>query len=277
MGIIRKPQSIRGQIFLLVVILVDIGLLIWGWHIYQRRQEKLDDSGFNLSKAPEKEKNPFDYNPGSDDVKDLEASMRLVIKESRNLPALGQGRGGAPPVQSGERESSRRSDSPPPPIHKTSSRSMNDASAEERRKVKKAKSAFYDLKKDPKFKNSKAIKDWNKEFLSHKDLRKINAAYQKDRDAIKFMVKMVGSSNFRGMFGKYMLRADMRDFVQTMAKSAAVNAAADTFLADANMGAMAKHLGFARDRMTGKNPAKEDVSALNGLRGSEDYKGMLNE
>lgn len=134
---------------------------------------------------------------------------------------------------------------------------MKDTSAGERRKVKKAKSTFYDLKKDPRFKNSKALQDWKKEFLGHKDLRKINAAYQKDRDAIKFMVKMVGSPNFRGMFGKYMLREDMRDFIQTMAKSAAVNAAADTFLADANMGALAKHLGFAKDRMDGKIPKKK--------------------
>lgn len=256
MSSVLKPKSLGGQIFLLFVIFVDVGLLIWGWHIYQRRQERLDDSGFNLAKPPE-EKNPFSSAPDPFPVEDLEASMQLIIKESRDLPALGQGRGASP---------ARRTDAPDkvrsaPPAGKTASRSMRDASQEERRKVRAAKSSYYDLKNDARFKNSKALKDWKEEFLSHDDLRKINADYQKDRDAIKFMVKMAGSSNFRGMFGKYMLREDMREFVQTMAKSAAVAAAADTFLADANMGALAKHLGYARDQMTGKNKAKEESPA----------------
>ena len=280
MGLIRKPKSIGGQIFLLVVILADVGLLIWGWHIYQRRQARLDDSGFNLANTPENERQQYTATPNPFDIDNLEKSMQLVIKESRDLPALGEGRGGAPPVQTGAertRVADRPSSSTPPPVGKTSNRSMKNASTAERRKVRKAKSFYYDLKQDPRFKNSKVLKDWKKEFLTHKDLRKINADYQKDRDAIKFMVKMVGSSSFRGMFGKYMMKAEMRDFVQDMAKSTPVVEAADTFLADANMGALAKHLGFAKDRMTGKNPAKENGSALNGLRGNEDYKEMLNK
>jgi hypothetical protein len=274
MGVIRRPKSVAGQIFLLVVIFVDIGLLIWGWHIYQRRQaEKLDGSGFDLSRTPEKEKNPYAAMPDPIPVEDLEASMRLIIKESRDLPALGQGRGGAPPVQTESPGAKKKTRSAPRPPRTDSARSMRDVSAAERRKVKRAKGFYYALKRDARFRNSKVLTDWKKEFLSHSDLRKINAEYQKDRDAIKFMVKMVGSSNFRGMFGKYMLKEEMRGFVKEMAGSAVVKAAADTFLADANMGALAKHLGFAKNKMEGKSP--NSVSALEGLRGNEDYRNAL--
>lgn len=275
MGIVRRPKSAAGQIFLLVVIFADVGLIIWGWHLYQKRQQdKLDASGFNLAQTPKEERKPFASMPDPVKVDDLEASMRLVIKESRDLPALGQGRGGAPPVQTGA-EAARTARAAPPPARPPSARSMKTVSAEERRKVRKAKGFYYNLKNDPRFRDSQVLKDWQKEFLSHDDLRKINAEYQKDRDAIKFMVHMVGSDSFRGMFGKYMLKPEMRDFVKEMAGSAVVTAAADAFLADANMGALAKHLGFAKDRMEGKNPDAKGVSALNGLRENEDYRNAL--
>jgi len=275
MGIVRRPKSAAGQIFLLAVIFADIGLMIWGWHLYQKKQqEKLDASGFDLAQTPYAGRKPFAAMPDPVKVDDLEASMRLVIKESRDLPALGQGRGGAPPTQTGASEGSK-THAPPPAARPPSNRSMRSASAEERRKVRKAKGFYYNLKNDPRFKNSKVLQDWKQEFLSHKDLRAINAAYQKDRDAIKFMVKMAGSDSFRGMFGKYMLKQEMRDFVQEMAGSAVVAAAADTFLADSNMGALAKHLGFAKDRMEGKNPDENGPSALKGLRENEDYRNAL--
>lgn len=215
-----KPKSPVGPMILLIVLLVDVGLIIWGWHLYQRRQESLDASGLNFSKPPPPEKPAAVAAVPRALPSPPAGPERYVVQEPAGLSETAPSGGAA------------------------AARPTSPSSPEKNRAIKAAVRAYYALKKDPRFSRSKAIQAWKQEFLSHPDLRAINARYQKDRDALRFMVDMTRSANFRAMLKKYALDADITAFIRSMASQSQVAASAPHFLADPGVSSAARELGL---------------------------------
>jgi hypothetical protein len=93
----------------------------------------------------------------------------------------------------------------------------------------KAKRFYYNLKMTPKFRNSRAIHQWNREFLAHEDLRKINAKYLKDRDAVAFINAVVQSPNFMNLAARHFREPDIQAFAEQMMCSKEVTASIGIF------------------------------------------------
>jgi len=215
-----KPKSSIGPTALLLIILVDVGLIILGWYVHQNRKLSYDGSGLSLSKAPETSQ-PASFAPSREEKKASEGSLMFVIKEKMRSRAAGAAQQGAV-HQAG-------------PGASPSARSMA---------VRKAVLFFFDLKKDPRFKDSPAIADWKREFLSYPDLRAVDEGFKKDGDALKFMVQMVRSPNFQSMVQRHLLKPEIQTFVNEMAKSSLVADSAKTFLEDSSISSAVQSLGL---------------------------------
>ncbi len=120
--------------------------------------------------------------------------------------------------------------------------------------MRRATLFFFDLKNQPRFKNSAAIQNWKRDFLSHPDLKAVNDRYRKDGDAIRFMVDMTQSPNFQGMVKEYLGRPDARAFIRDMTAAKEVQDSADSFLEDVNIGAAVERIRSAVP------PAETDAS-----------------
>lgn len=237
-----KPKSPAGPMILLVILLVDVGLIIWGWHLYQRRQERLDATGLNLAKPPPAER-PMASAAVPRPARPPTGPERYVLQEPSAPPGAGPA-GRAAPAGTRSASSSERSGT-----------------------IRAAVRAYYALKKDPRFSRSEAILAWKAEFLSHADLRAINARYQKDRDALRFMVDMTRSANFRAMLKKHALEGDITAFIREMASRPQVAASAPHFLRDPGVSSAAKELGLGAAARTPEGAeAVRRIQAGPGLR-----------
>ncbi|MDE2293661.1 MAG: hypothetical protein KGL53_16390, partial [Elusimicrobia bacterium] len=118
MGVLKEQKSALGPSVILVIILFDVGLVIWGWNLYQRRQERLDDAGLNFARAPQAAPAAVPAASPPSEEEPLSGIDRYVVKET--LPAAGAKTAAAPapaasaPVESqgerrGRREASRLS------------------------------------------------------------------------------------------------------------------------------------------------------------------------
>ena len=101
-----------------------------------------------------------------------------------------------------------------------------------KRKMDKAVDAFFSLKNSARFKNSKVVQAWKRDFLSHPDLKAVNDEWRKDHDPLKFMMSMVRAPSFSKMAAQYLVKKDMRDFISQMAGTKEVKDSASTFMTD---------------------------------------------
>lgn len=218
MGIQKSEKSAFGPALILGILLIDVGLLIWGWHLYQRRQERLDDAGLNFARAPEAdaEKTFVRVTPEAPSGIDRYVKKEsLAVVRTPGVPTT------ASPADAGR--PAQRAPLPPSPAPQTADSKLTSS---------KAVNYFFDLKNQPRFKNSKAIQAWKQDFLSHPDLKALNDGWRKDHDPLKFLVGMVKSPNFRAMAEKHLAHQDMQDFVKQMASAPAVLASAGNFMSD---------------------------------------------
>lgn len=189
---------------LLILLALAGGISFGWWALVYRNQDKMQESGggaFNVPEAPDQNEpktgvSASRTDPDSSGI--LEPGVLVDMAEfmedrpqMRPAPAAkAPGAAAAAPAT-------------------TVRRSENPA-------VTKAKRFYYNLKNNPRFRNSKALRRWNREFLSHKDLRKINAKYQKDRDAAAFVTAVLQSPNFMNLAAKYLFEPDIQAFAGQM-------------------------------------------------------------
>lgn len=239
MGVQKDQKSGLGPALILAILLLDVGLLIWGWHLYQRRQESLDDAGLNISRVPEPAAAPAAPLSAPAREEPLSGIDRYVKKEP--LPGATAAPAGAAAQAAGAKSALVPAAAPTSP--------------EMKRKMDKAVDAFFDLKNQPRFKNSKAVQAWKKDFLSHADLRALNDEWRKEHDPLKFMMGMVRSPNFQKMAASYLVKPDLRDFVSALAGAKAVKDSAATFMTDESVATAAKAFG-----LLGGPPGMKDSS-----------------
>lgn len=256
MGVQKDQKSGLGAGLIIGILLVDVGLLIFGWHLYQRRQENLDDAGLNFSRAPDPTVEPVA--PAVPVVKEdpISGIDRYVKKEA--LPAA------------------------PPPTPKVGSPATTPetkpglaaaappSSPEMKKKMEKAVDAFFDLKNQPRFKNSKVVQAWKKDFLGYPDLKALNDEWRKEHDPLKFMMGMVRSPNFQKMAASYLVKDDMRSFIKEMAGSKAVKESASTFMTDQSVATAVKAFG-----LIGSAPMKDSSAQMEQLKANPALKGAM--
>ncbi|MFH1725026.1 MAG: hypothetical protein ABII00_10450 [Elusimicrobiota bacterium] len=219
-----RQKSIAGQLLLLVVVLVDIGLIIWGWHWYQGRQAEVDTSGFDIARTPDHHATPSAL-PSERRASVPRGPESYVVKERGGLP------GQAP---SGTRA----------PGRKAAGASPNTGDSEKRsRRISEAVRFFQKLKRSPRFKNSKVIKEYKRDFHSYPDLHAVNERYKKDQDAIRLIAGTVTSPNFPKLVKKYLGRPDIQDFIKEALAAPAVLRSAGIFMENADVSAAAQDLG----------------------------------
>lgn len=256
MGVQKEQKSGLGAGLIIGILLVDVGLLIVGWHFYQKRQENLDDAGLNFSRAPEPTAEPV-APVSAPKVDPISGIDRYVKKEA--LPV-------APPpataAKAGEIE---------PAGNKHSlSAATPPTSPETKKKMEKAVDAFFDLKNQPRFKNSKVVQAWKKDFLGYPDLKALNDEWRKEHDPLKFMMGMVRSPNFQKMAASYLVKDDMRNFIKEMAGSKAVKESASTFMTDQSVATAVKAFG-----LIGSAPMKDSSAQMEQLKANPALRGAL--
>lgn len=258
MGVQKSEKSTFGPALILGILLLDVGLMIWGWHLYQRKQERLDDGGLNFARAPEAD--PALPLPAAEPEPAPLSGIDRYVKKEAVAPAPPAGSKAAGPAASGKSPKQAATLAAQP--------------REAKLKIDKAVSYFFDLKNSPRFKNSKVIQAWKKEFLSHPDLKALNDGWRKEHDPFKFLVGMVKSPNFRGMTEKYLAQADMQAFVKDMATAPAVVNSAGSFMADDSIsGAVSGlKLGFG-----GAAPMKDSSAQMGALKSNPALKGFLQD
>ncbi len=257
MGIQKEQKSPLGPALILVILLVDVGIIIMAWHFYQRRQERLDDAGLNFARAPEPDAAPAGAKPPPPTKEDgLSSIDRYVKKESLQPGRLG------PPAAA------------PPPNAAAKAGLTPAASAQGMLKMDGAVNYFFQLKNSERFKNSKVVQAWKRDFLSYPDLKKLNDDWRKNHDPLSFMVGMVKSPNFQTMAGKYLGTPDMQAFVKNMATAPAVINSAGTFMADDSIKGAVGTLKLGPGGAAA--PAMKDSSAQMGrLKANPALKGVL--
>lgn len=217
----RRPRGHKVEAVILLILLADVGIAVFAWHLYQSRKSSVDSSGLDLSKAPEISQ-PLRLPPESLPP-EPRSSMQYLIPDRR--PVRGPAPSGQEPSQAGAGRG-------------------GGASGPQDAVVTKALRVYYGLKKSPRFRGSRAIAEWQKEFLSYPDLKAINDEYQKDRDPLRFLAHMARSPNFQGMALKYLSHPDLRQFLAAMAGSEEVGGAAGVFLKEPAILSSVKGLGL---------------------------------
>lgn len=255
MGVQKDQKSGLGPGLILGILLLDVGLIIWGWHLYQKRQENLDDAGLSLSRAPDLTPAPDGPVAAAPREDPLSGIDRYVKQEALPAPLKTPS---APPPKG-----------PAAPGRPDLAPSAAGATPEMKRTMDKAVDAFFDLKNQPRFKNSKTVSAWKKEFLGHADLRALNDQWRKEHDPLKFMMGMVRSPNFQKMAAAYLVKPDMRDFVSAMAGSKAVKDSAGTFMTDESVATAAKAFG-----LLGPAPMKDSALQMNQMKSNPALKAF---
>ena len=256
MGVQKEQKSGLGAGLIIGILLVDVGLLIFGWHLYQRRQENLDDAGLNFSRAPEPTAEPAAPAVAVPREDPLSGIDRYVKKEA--LPAAP-----APAVKAPEQAQA-------PGTKPALAAAAPPSSPEMKKKMEKAVDAFFDLKNQPRFKNSKVVQAWKKEFLGYPDLKALNDQWRKEHDPLKFMMGMVRSPNFSKMAASYLVKEDMRTFIKEMAGSKAVKDSASTFMTDQSVATAVNAFG-----LMGSAPMKDSSAQMQQLKAHPALKGAL--
>ena len=258
MGVEKSEKSSFGPALILAILLLDVGLMIWGWHLYQRRQERLDDGGLNFARAPEADpaRPPA---PAAPEEAPLSGIDRYVKKEALAPAGPPGARPGTAPASAAAPKKAASFAAQP---------------KEAKLKIDKAVSYFFDLKNSPRFKNSKVIQAWKKEFLSHSDLKALNDGWRKDHDPFKFLIGMVQSPNFRGMTEKYLAQADMQAFIKDMATAPAVVNSAGSFMADDSISGAVSGLKLG---LGGSAPMKDSSAQMGALKANPALKGFLQD
>lgn len=247
-----EEKNVAGQMLLLIVILADVGLIIFGWYIYQQRQAKYDATGIDISKVPDS--GPVVPVPVEPTKKGPKSFEDLIIKDKGDPgPAVGV------TSPAGARPEGRPSGKDP---------------SETGKKVARAVRFYYALKKDPRFKDNKAIQEWKADFLSYPDLRAVNERYAKDGNPVRFMVGMLRSPNFKGMITKYFARAEIQDFVGAMTSSPDVMSSAPIFMKEPEVESAAKSLGLA-PQGDAAPPAKDSSQAIQRMQENPALKKLL--
>ncbi|TPW19572.1 MAG: hypothetical protein FD126_2555 [Elusimicrobia bacterium] len=256
MGVQKDEKSGFGPALIIGILLLDVGLLIWGWHLYQKRQENLDDAGLNFSRAPEPSAEPTAPVVAAK-PEPLSGIDRYVKKEAlpESRPGAAPGAAKAAPAAGGKPTLTASAAAPTTPDMK--------------KKMDRAVDAFFDLKRQPRFKNSKVIQAWKKDFLSYPDLKKVNDEYRKDKDPLKFMMSMVRSPNFTKMAAEYLVKQDMRDFIKEMTGSKAVKESASTFMTDESVATAAKAFG-----LLGGAPMKDSSLQMQQMKANPSLKAF---
>lgn len=257
MGVQKDEKSGLGAGLIIGILLVDVGLLIFGWHLYQRRQENLDDAGLNFSRAPEPTAEPATPAvpaPREDPISGID---RYVKKEP--LPTAAP----APVAKAPDKAEA-------PGTKHGLAGTVPPSSPEMKKKMEKAVDAFFDLKNQPRFKNSKVVQAWKKDFLSHADLKALNDEWRKEHDPLKFMMGMVRSPNFQKMAASYLVKDDMRAFIKEMAGSKAVKDSASTFMTDDSVAGAAKAFG-----LLGAAPMKDSSEQMKQLKAHPVFQGGM--
>ncbi len=228
-----------GPLLLLVIVLADIGLVVWGWYLReQKKAAEYGSGGLNLAAAP------------------AAPAPRPAPRRETPVPL--------PAPSSGALFSVVPEEGPPPPPKAAAPRT--DPS------LKKAEEIYYAVKNSPRFRNSKVIQEWKRDFLASRDLAAIEARYRKDRNARRFISEMVRSPDFKKMLGKYAPRPDLQAFLKEMAGKEAVTSAAGLFSEDGAVMGIFKSL-----RLSGAAPpAAPPPRRLNIKRGI-DEEGVSSE
>lgn len=257
MGVQIDQKSGIGPALIIGILLLDVGLLIWGWHLYQKRQENLDDAGLNFSRAPEPSAEPaVAHVPAKPEP--MGGIDRYVKKEA------------LPDVRASTATAAQAAKAPSAGAGKPAlAAAAAPVTPDMKRKMDRAVDAFFDLKRQPRFKNSKVIQGWKRDFLSYPDLKKVNDDYRKDKDPLKFMMSMVRSPNFQKMAAEYLVKQDMRDFIKEMTGSKAVKESAGTFMTDESVATAAKAFG-----LIGGAPTKDSSQQMQQMKANPSLKAF---
>lgn len=186
-------------------------VVVWGWLLYQRKHDPAVSSPTAVAAVPLSPPKPVVSVP----------KTRMWLRE------------GTPEPSSRERRA---------PSRGKRTRSARDLTRKERRRVSKAVRLYYKLKDRPRFKRSKVVREWKRDFLIYPDLRAINARYQRDRDAVRFVAATVRSPNFKKMLRKYIGTPDVQAFMRIMSGSKTVSAASPAFTKDAKVASLLETL-----------------------------------
>ncbi|MFA6091994.1 MAG: hypothetical protein WCU88_05170 [Elusimicrobiota bacterium] len=255
----RSPRSIAGPILLLIILLVDVGLVIVAWHMRRQRQMDYGNFGLDLSSPP---------NPAP--------ALNAAPTAAAALPQPEE-----PAIIPGTLSSVVPEDLGPGPRGAAAS----PASAAG---LGQAKSVFDKVKNEPRFRNSKILREWKRDFLAYPDLAGINSRYQKDRNIAAFLKSMVRSGNFRRMFRKYIGTPDMQAFLKTLAFKPPILSAAKSLSSDGeiqktlrkvDIPGLPSYEGFAdigRAR-AGAAPRRDSSEALRRAKENPALKNMLDE
>ncbi|HAH08276.1 MAG TPA: hypothetical protein DCM05_17410 [Elusimicrobia bacterium] len=208
MGFQKKPASIAGPMLLLLIVLLDVGLIVLGWHIRQQKKAEYSLAGLNMA-APPRQLVPFPVDLPPEAAAPASTGTILSGAPSSVIPESMGPRTAQPPAQAAQAPAAASS------------------------WMERAENLYYKLKKSSRFRSSTAIKGWKKEFLGHADLAAIDARYRKDGDASRFIKDMARSPNFRSMLGRYLVVPDFQEFVKELAMKPDVMAAGKTVLDDA--------------------------------------------
>jgi hypothetical protein len=248
-----KKKNVAGQMLLLIIILVDVGLIILGWYIYQQRQARYDATGIDISKIPDPRLEiPIPVAP----VKKGPKSFEPFIIKDKGGPGLAVG-------------------APLPAGHRPGGSPSGKGSSDTAKQVSRAVKFYYALKKDPRFKGNTAIQEWKTEFLSYPDLKAVNDRYAKDGDPVRFMVGMLRSPNFKSMVAKYFAREEIQSFVGAMTSSPDVMNSAPAFMKEPEVESAAKSLRLAPQQGSAAPPAKGSTQAIERMRENPELKKLL--
>lgn len=204
-------------------LLANVGLVVWIWRISKGKEAHYDSSGFVMASAPRASLPAVGYTAASRPTRVMEGPERNLIKD----PDLKLG--GRRP-ETGLRRA-------------TSARAEEDRSIavrpETRRRVEKAARVYFRLKKSPQFKNSPTIRAWKKDFLSFADLRSIDEQFNRDHDAVRFLVGVGRSPNFPLLLQKHLAAADIQTFMREIRMRPELVGASQELLKEFNLGTAA--------------------------------------
>lgn len=217
--------------WVVIVLLMDIGIFAGAWVLYQKKRQNYDSSGLVLAQEPPAQAEPAQEPPpeprrgtapkaGRETVS---AELFSVVPEKRPAAVQEKGAPAAP--------AARLAAPAPEPAR--------------RAKKTEAENFYFGLLRAERFRKSKVIQSWKYEFLSYPDLRAINHQYHKEGDPFKFLAGVARSENFQRMLGKYINAPDVQNFIMTMAGSPKVMTSASDYMADGDVSATLRKIGMA--------------------------------
>ncbi|MBI4386535.1 MAG: hypothetical protein HY551_04075 [Elusimicrobia bacterium] len=212
-----RSNSSVGMIALLLIVLVDIALLAWFWY---RRQNSQDNYGNTAMTLPV--------------VQPVEPITPLFLPPGTEADSHPGPPGPAAP-HARVVEGSRSVSAPPDVLRGQTAARVT---------LPRTSSAFIHLQRQDKYRKSKALRAWRRDFLAYPDLAQINRKYWRDRDAGAFIVATLKSPNFASLFKRYATRSELRDFTREMISAPGVLAEAQPLLTNPSVMAAAKNFSI---------------------------------